>query len=320
VICSGSSLALLKRYTAAIGITNFPSLNNTGDLLYVLSPDNKTIHAVEYSDDYYQNELKKQGGWSLEMMDINSPCLSAENWTASESTQGASPGNINSVDAINVDDVSPKLLRAYATDSMHIRLIFNEPLDSTIASNPFCYELDENIGKPYLVSVEAPLFNRVNLLLNHPLKRNKTYSISISGIVDCIQNQIATYNHSNVGLDEYADSLDLVVNEILFNPKPYGYDYVELYNRSNKIINLKNIYLANLNSQNTIDNITPIVSEDYLIFPNAYIVVTENPKQTTQNYFVPNPESILRLENMPSFGDDDGVVVLLNEQGKIIDI
>lgn len=319
VICGSSSLAALQSYSSAISVANFPSLNNISDLLYLLSPDNKTIHAVEYSDDWYQNELKKQGGWSLEMMDVNSPCLSVENWTASISSLGASPGKINSVDDINVDVVSPKLLRAYATDSTHIKLIFNEPLDSLIASNPLCYDINENIGKPNSVSVESPLFNHVNLLLHQSLKRNRTYSISVSGVVDCIQNSITSHNNSMVGLYESADSLDLVVNEILFNPKPYGYDYVELYNRSNKIINLKNIYLANFNPLNTIDNITPLTSEDYLFFPNTYIVLTENPKQTTQNYFVPNPESILRMQNMPSFGDDDGVVVLLNEQGKIID-
>ncbi len=40
----------------------------------------------------------------------------------------------------------------------------------------------------------------------------------------------------------------VVINEILFNPKPGGADYVELYNRSDSPVDLRHLFLANRNS------------------------------------------------------------------------
>jgi hypothetical protein len=242
LICSSGSVAALNNIATTKSVTSFPSLSNTGDLIYLLSPEGKTIHAVEYSDSWYQNELKKQGGWSLEMIDLNTPCLGSENWTVSISPIGGSPGKINSVDALNPDEILPKLVRAFAIDSLHIRLKFNEPLDSITASNPLHYSISDGIGRAVFATPIPPLFSQIDITLPTHISKNKMYELKAEGIKDCIGNEIGMSNSVRVGLTEQADSFDVVVNEILFNPKSDGVDYVELYNRSNKIINLKTLY------------------------------------------------------------------------------
>jgi hypothetical protein len=137
--------------------------------------------------------------------------------------------------------------------------------------------------------------------------------------VDCVLNEIGSYNHSQTGLFEHADSLDVVVNEILFNPKADGVDYVELYNRSRDILNLKNLYIANLNSLGNIDNITAISEHNYLLFPDDYIILTESPSIVKSHYLVKQPDNIIKVNSIPSMNDDQGHVILMNEQGKIID-
>jgi len=319
LICSSGSLATLSNIATTKSITSFPSLSNTGDLIYLLSPEGKTIHAVEYSDSWYQNELKKQGGWSLEMIDLNTPCLGSENWTASTSPIGGSPGKINSVDALNPDEILPKLLRAFAIDSTHVCLKFNEPLDSITASNPLQYSISDGIGRAINATPIPPLFNQINLTLPNPILKNKIYVIKAEGIKDCVGNEIGMSNSVRIGLTEQADSFDVVVNEVLFNPKSDGVDYVELYNRSNKIINLKNMFIANLNALNEIDNICQITTEDILFFPKDYFVFTENGAVIKRGYLTKNPEGIFQLIALPSFNDDEGNVLVLNEQGKILD-
>lgn len=319
LICSSGGVNALNNFANARSVTSFPSLSNTSDLIYLLSPEGKTIHAVEYSDTWYQNELKKQGGWSLEMIDLNTPCLGSENWTASTSSIGASPGKINSEDALNPDEILPKLTRAFAIDSLHIRLKFNEPLDSVIASNPLQYSISDGIGRAINATPIPPLFNQINLTLPNPILKNKIYVIKVEGIKDCVGNEIGISNSVRIGLTEQADSFDVVVNEILFNPKSDGVDYVELYNRSNKIINLKNLFIANLNALNEIDNISSITTEDILFFPKDYYVLTENGAAIKRGYLTTNPEGILQISAMPSFNDDEGDVIVLNEQGKILD-
>lgn len=319
LICSTGGVTALNNFANARSVTSFPSLSNTGDLIYLLSPQGKTIHAVEYSDNWYQNELKKQGGWSLEMIDLNTPCLGSENWTASTSSIGASPGKINSEDALNPDEILPKLVRAFAIDSLHVRLKFNEPLDSIIASNPLQYSISDGIGRAINATPIPPLFNQINLTLQNPILKNKIYVIKAEGIKDCVGNEIGMSNSVRIGLIDQADSFDVVVNEVLFNPKSDGVDYVELYNRSNKIINLKNLFIANLNALNEIDNISPITTEDILFFPKDYFVFTENVGAIKRGYLTTNPEGILQVNALPSFNDDEGNVIVLNEQGKKLD-
>jgi hypothetical protein len=319
LICSSGSVAALNNIATTKSVTSFPSLSNTGDLIYLLSPEGKTIHAVEYSDNWYQNELKKQGGWSLEMIDLNTPCMGSENWTASTSSIGASPGKINSEDALNPDEILPKLTRAFAIDSLHIRLKFNEPLDSITASNPIQYSISDGIGRAINATPIPPLFNQIDITLSTPISKNKVYELKAEGIKDCVGNELGINNMVRIGLTEQADVGDVVVNEVLFNPKSDGVDYVELYNRSNKIINLKNLFMANLNALNEIDNISPITTEDILFFPKDYYVLTENGTAIKRGYLTTNPEGILQVNALPSMNDDEGNVIVINEQGEILD-
>lgn len=172
VICSSSSLNQLTIYGAALSVTYFPSLSNSSDLIYLISPEGKTIHAVDYSDTWYKNELKKQGGWTLEMIDLNNPCAGAENWSASNASIGGTPGEINSIDAFNLDLCNPELIRAYAIDSLQIMLVFNEPLDSVEAGITNHYFINNAIGYPLKVTVIQPIFNTVQLQLKYPIQKD----------------------------------------------------------------------------------------------------------------------------------------------------
>ena len=40
---------------------------------------------------WYQNEVKKDGGWTLEMIDTKSPCAGISNWKASTDAQRRNP-------------------------------------------------------------------------------------------------------------------------------------------------------------------------------------------------------------------------------------
>ena len=319
IVCTTSAAASLSAFGPTIAVAGFPGLNNTGDLVYLLSPNGTIIHSVNYTDEWYQNELKKEGGWSLEMSDTGNPCGGAANWKASTDNSGGTPGKLNSNDTVNPDQTDPALLHAYATDSVHIVLVFDEGLDSVKASNPAAYVVSDGIGIPLSATALPPLFNRVGILLANPLLRNKIYSVSVTAITDCVNNSIGVSNRSRVGLYEPADSQDIIVNEILFNPTPTGKDYVELYNRSNRILNLRNTYIAHLDAAGTISNITQCSEEDRLFFPEDFIVITESASLVKRDFITLNPSSFAEIKSMPSFNDDEGNVIILNEQGNVTD-
>jgi len=319
IICSTGSLASISAYGSSLSVTSFPTLSNTGDLISLLAPDGRTIHAVNYTDDWYHNELKKQGGWSLEMIDINNPCSGTDNWSASININGATPGFANSIDALNIDDYSPKLIRAIATDSLHVVLYFNEPMDSISAMNVANYQIDNGIGSPISVLPLAPLFDKIIIETHLPIQENIVYNITVNGVTDCISNSIGSFNTTRFGIASLPDSFDIVVNEILFNPKSDGVDYIELYNRSEKMIDLKSLHIANLNSLGVIDNIISLPDDGYLFFPKQMLVFTTSSSMVKRNYVSNYPDNIITVNELPSFNDDEGNVILLNEQGNIID-
>ena len=318
-VCTGSVVAAMSVYGPAISVTGFPSLSNSGDLVYLRAPTGIVVHSVNYTDDWYKNELKKNGGWSLEMIDTQNPCTGADNWKASTDPRGGTPGSINSSDGINPDNTPPKLLRAFAPDSMHIVLVFNEPLDSLSGANANAYSISDGIGVPASATPLSVSFDHVLLNLSTPLLRGKIYSVTAGGTNDCSGNAVGTSHTARVGLYAHTDSLDIVVNEILFNPKASGVDYAEFYNRSNKILNLKNAYIANRNSAGVVASVTQFTGEDYLFFPGDYIVVTSDPFIVQRDYVANNPDAFLAVSSTPSFNNDAGNVILLNEQGSIID-
>ncbi|HTB52050.1 MAG TPA: lamin tail domain-containing protein [Ferruginibacter sp.] len=319
IVCTGSAVTAMSAFGPTISVTNFPSLSNSGDQLVLKNPLGKIIDAVNYTSSWYQNALKEQGGWSLEMIDTKNPCSGYSNWKASTDVNGGTPGKINSIDAKNADQTSPKVLRAFAADSLNVTLYFDEPLDSTKASIAGSYSINGNIGSPQTATPVAPFFDKVNLKLTNPLSQKKTYTITVTGVTDCVGNIISSTDTARVGISSVATNFDVVINEILFNPKDNGVDYVELYNRSKKIVNLKQLYIANRNSSDIISSIAQLTADNYLLFPQNYIVVTSSPSIVKSQYVAQNPDAFVQVNNMPSFNDDNGDAIILNAQGNIVD-
>jgi Lamin Tail Domain len=319
IICTSSAVAAINTYGVAIAVTNFPSLDNTADIVFLRSPQNKNIHTVNYTDAWYKNELKKDGGWTLEMIDTKNPCSGFANWKASTDVTGGSPGKKNSVDAINKDDKAPQLLRAYAVDNLNVVLVFDEPIDSLKAALVTNYVVSDGVGAPITAAAIPPIFDRINVKLSNAILPDKIYAIVVKNITDCANNNIGEKNTARVGISKPADSMDIVINEILFNPKSNGTDFVEIYNRSNKIIDLKQLYIANKSTTGAVANIKQISSDNYLLFPQDFMVVTEDAELIKAQFICKNLDAFITVPTMPSYNDDKGDVIILNQQGKIID-
>lgn len=317
IVCASSAITGLSPFGQTISVTSFPSLDNDGEVLFLKAANGTIIHAFSYSAAWYQNELKKEGGWSLEMIDTKNPC-SGNNWIASTHTDGGTPGIKNSVDALNADQIAPQLKNAFTNDNTTIILVFDEPLDSlsgTIISN---YSIDGGIS---FTSAEplSPLFNKVQLKTNNPLMPNTIYNITVNNITDCKGNTVGSVNKAKTGLAVDAAVGDGVVNEILFNPRSNANDYVEFYNKSDKILDALKLYIAGRNSSGVISSIHSLSPNPFYVFPGDYIVVTENADNLGLNYLIKNPETVFVLSSLPSFPDDKGTVILLNQQGAIVD-
>jgi hypothetical protein len=318
-ICTASAVAGLAVFGNTISVTSFPSLDNNGKLLYVRAPNGRTIHAVDYSINWYQNSVKSDGGYTLEMIDTKNPCSGASNWIASKDVKGGTPSKTNSQNGANKDITAPRLLKGVATDATTITITFNEPLDSLKAATIANYSISDGVGVPTIATANAPLFNTVTLKIATALVPNKVYTITANNLSDCVGNNIASFNTCKLGVATVPDSLNLVINEVLFNPKPNSFDYVEIYNNSSKIVDLKNIIIGNRNASGVIGSIKNLSVDNYLLLPGEYMVITENAEVIKNEYNAKNATAFTELTSLPSMPDDKGNIVLLTAAGNIID-
>jgi hypothetical protein len=313
-ICGTTAGPFFAALGPTIAVTNFPSLDNDGELIFLRNNTGKNIHAIQYNANWHANPIKKDGGWSLEMKDISKPCVGATNWTSSIDIKGGTPSLTNSVNTNNIADEILQVEKAIALNATDVLVYFSTPIDSTIAANIANYTLN---GSTITQAIpQAPLFKTV-LLKASTLTVGQIYTLTINNVTNC-NNSVINNNTVKTGLTSLAAANDLIINEILFDPKTSGYDFVELYNKSNKLINIKELFIAN-RSGTTIANQKLVSVDDAILFPNEYLVITEDKLGLQQLYIVENPAAISEIATLPTFSDDAGTCVILNSQGTIID-
>jgi hypothetical protein len=318
VIVPNTQVANFTQYGRVIGISNFPTLNNTGELLQLRQPNGRLIYAVHYNDTWYRDNAKRNGGWSLEMIDVSNPCAGADNWIASNDPRGGTPAQPNSVAASIPDNTPPVLLSVVAVAPDRLVLRFNERLDSAQVADVGRYTLSPAGIGIAAVQVVSPLFEEVMLQLASPLQERQRYTLTATGIRDCAGNLSSQPLTAVFALPSAPEPGDVVINEVLFNPRPGGVDFVELVNRSDKYINLQNWQLANT-SNDSIANRRGITTASYVLSPGQYVVLTANPENIKSNYPAAREETFLRMASLPSYPDAAGSVVVLQADNRVAD-
>lgn len=317
IVTATSSAGSFASFGSTLGVSNFPTLNNSGDNLELKRNDDLLIDKVSYSDSWYQDEDKKQGGFTLELIDPTNPCGEQDNWIASEAISGGTPGIQNSVVENKPDLTGPKLISAIPTSETSLLVKFDEKLEAEEpAVNAFTIIPEIAIST---ISFNDVTLTYLNVTLGNNLQNGTLYSITAQDVFDCNGNAIQPeFSTASFALPEPAAERDLIINEILFNPRPTGIDFVEISNNSDKYINLKDWSLANyVNGE--ILNAKVISAEDILIAPHQYLVFTEEKNVIKGEYVQAQEDRIFVVAELPSFNDDDGTVALVNADETVID-
>ena len=314
-IVHSSSSTQLNSYPNRIALASFPSLNKSSDSIVLKSPTSITIDSVAYSSTWYHNSDKQEGGWSLELIDLQNICGEENNWTASDEAKGGTPGKQNSVLANKPDLSGPQLLSIVVSHPDRLLLQFDEKLEMQVSPTSFTLI-------PH-VTVSETSFNDkglrvIKLELAQELSIRQPYTILVENLRDCNGNVIQEeFSTLQFALPEVADSLDILINEILFNPRPNGADFVEIYNNSPKYINLKNWKLANLEN-GILKNPEQIAIKDFILPPFTHLALTDDP-ETVKNNYPNNTTGNFLKSSLPTFPDDEGSVAIVNNQDTIVD-
>lgn len=276
----------------SIIITDIPSLNNSADSIRLWLNDTILIDDVNYHENWHTEEV--EGGVSLELVNPFLKCSNENNWASSMSISGGTPAGENSVFSMQMDTEAPQVLgSSYHQDTL--TLILDEAAHISAVSQG---TLQEKNPSEWLLTFKPPLI------------QNQEHQIVLQEVSDC-EGNTQSINLSFI-VPATAEKGDLVLNEVLFNPVDGGQDFVEIYNNSDKYLDLQNWLLANHYSD-TIANLKNLSDSTFIIHPQEIWVLCKD----VENLLLYHPYSIkkqvIELHAMPAYNNEDGCVYLLNQ-------
>jgi len=316
ILCSPSDVNKFSGFGRSVGLAGFPLLNDGGETLSLRDSRGALIHAVTYSGACYKDEWRSGGGWSMEMTDMSNPFNAPDTWRASVDPSGGTPGRNNSLDIPAPDTKCPEIIAAYPLNNAMIRIVFDE----TVTGASFTNEWDID-GIRAAGAVSDDIADRaIIIILREPLTAGRVYSVTIPMSVSDFAGRVPCRPVVSLGLAGQPFAGDILFNEILFDPVPPCNDYIELYNNSEKIVDLSLLFISSSPDEAT--GGSPALSLSTLprqLLPGRYVALTTDRDIIADYYTCSDRQEIYQVRSLPSMPDDEGGVVLLDREMNVLD-
>jgi hypothetical protein len=317
VFCPASKIPWFHGIPNVTGISPFPKLLNEGQILALINKHHQLIFSLEYEKDWYRDLEKSEGGYSIEMIDLQNPCGNDENWRASDDLSGGTPGKPNSVSQFNPDRIGPSIAKVYLPDPNRIQVFLSEKIHPESI-----WDLEIIIpgrNDPKILSFDSLFYNRFTIFVEDPLLMSAQYEVRIGGLRDCVGNSMDSEgSHSTFFLPRSPSGNDLIINELMFNPRPGGVDWVEIYNKTTDYLDLTGVILCNFNSDFP-DNQVHLDPPNQALAPAGFLVIAEDLHQLMADFPHSRPEAISRVASMPPLPDQFGNIAIVSPDQIILD-
>ena len=319
ILCHNDAVAELRQYGDCIGFSSF-AVGNTSSAMYLYSKAGQLISRVNFSNSWYHDPNKTNGGWSVEQIDPLNPCAGASNWTASVDASGGTPGRVNSVDGVN--DVQPKVERVSMFSNYIVQLWFDQQMNPASLFEPQNYSVDELGEHPQQANVNPNDPTYVELLFDHGFEEGVVYTLVINGVTNCVGTAIEADTRVPFGIPNDIAEGEILINEILFDPISPGVDYVELYNYTDKTFDLSTLMLGVIREgtfPNPADTTLKEISADSRLFlPYTYVLLSANSEIVGEQYGCPT-DNYVQMASFPSYANAGGTAILMGKDGTTVD-
>lgn len=295
VIAKDNSLTADYPNISMIVMSSLPALNNGGDAITIRNSNGVLLDSLTYDSDWGEDEI------ALERRSIDVPATYKANWGDSPNPNGGTPGFANEVET---DQTPPAFEELYAINANNLQLTFSESITPSSATDKQNYQISADLNIQMILAKE----DSVQLLLSEDLVSEQTYEVSVSNLSDIFGNTISETTKKTTYLRiEEAQSRDIVINEIMYNPGSNEADFVELYNISDKNFDLSNWQIGDASSDATIPENTQLLAGEYLLLTGGEI-------------FAGSISNAIDVSSFPALNSNTpDVVFLKNDGGQTID-
>ncbi|MEO0473763.1 MAG: lamin tail domain-containing protein [Bacteroidota bacterium] len=275
ILTPGDYVVLLKNadinaftFNNKIVTSSSVALVNGGDNLGLRDANGTLIDTLDYLQIWHE-PAKADGGYSLEIIDPDElDCPPRSNWSSSVDTRGGSPGIFNSLAPIP-DTEAPVIQTFQVLSPTLIRICFNEAMDPVGLVDESQYTIDQGIGIPSNAVVLEPDRLCVDLSLSGSLQQGTIYTLTVGSVQDCKGNELGGDKSLMIVRGRPPLANDIVITEFMADPTPRlglpEAEFIELYNRSDDVIDLNGYQLSDGNAEASLDNA--------LLFPGEYGIV-----------------------------------------------
>jgi hypothetical protein len=221
IISSSETASEFEAYGKTVPILTESHLTVSGTSVFLYDSQGNMIDVVEYSDHWYNDSDKDDGGWSLERIDYDNLCGTNDNWAASENIAGGTPGQTNSIYASNPDNTVPQILSVELLSSKELLVNFSEMPnyeDAKILEN---YTLNSEMH-PVNAFVGENDIRLVRLVFENNFPEGEN-TLAVQNVSDPCGNTMADFSSSfnyKLIFPEYVQAVSDTQLKVFFSEKP----------------------------------------------------------------------------------------------------
>ncbi|MBI9062294.1 MAG: lamin tail domain-containing protein [Marinilabiliaceae bacterium] len=307
-----------KSYQQVLCVEKWPALTNEKSKVVLWDERGLIMDALDFQRDRVPGEpFKSEGGWSAECIDVDNLSGLVNNWAWSTHLSGGTPGFENSLASQFVDEVRPFIHYVTLVNDSILEIYFSEAMNFTNENEGFGFS--EDVPEWQVSQIDTLFLKYLKVQFDRKLLPGQIHQLKTCDLNDLAAHPTHLDEFIRFGAFESAVKNDVIINEVLFNPRPDEVDFVELYNRSSKIISVSQLAFAKWAENKQVTQIFLFLDQNRLLFPGDYLVLTPDSLIMEDAYKCQSPHSILTVDNFPSLPDDEGEVILTDQSGSLID-
>ena len=204
-----------------------------------------------------------------------------------------------------LDTIPPKWIQFEMLSPNKLKLTFSEAIDFSKAT----FQVDNEIGTPVTKIISSDKLC-IELTFSNEFQKGKIYNLQTQGLKDLSGNELVLTQKS-IGVSETIALGDLVLNEILFDSPTNSAEYVEIYNCSDKILDLSTLSLSTRKVDGTLYSGISFPNQTKIL-PKSYLVLTSDAEKI-QNYYTLNSVENIFTSSWTFLNNDGNTLVLTNQ-------
>lgn len=264
--------------------------------LELLNPQGERMDWVNTT--YLEHDLiKADGGWSLEKINLEQLCFDPANW-AGNLTNGGTPGGPN-IAQIPPDFTLPAPLRLGWLNDTLLEVLWNQGPEN-LSVTPVLWPdpgLTFSWADPLTLWLKWP----------QPPVPGATYLLRFDSLENCRGDRFEDTLLLGSGL--WPEAEEVWLTEVLYDPLTGCPAYVEVYNNSDHLLDLRDLRLG-LRENGHLTEVRCPSPESVLFPPGTYRCWTKDVMQLGACHRAKEPGALVAVEELPSFGSSGELVLL----------